>query len=264
MKKRRIVKWSGIVLAAIVVVTIAVLYILDSRVPTAYRPAQLGLEERMLVRDRFWHHILQFNQKAHRPFDWVITERQLNEYLASMEEIEMKVSARARSGRLMERAGIAEPVVAVGDGILTVMLLSTRHDKVFSADLSLTFTEEGRLRIRVEQVRIGALPVPRSLVHDRLQQLKGALTQKSEDLQAAKKNAPPAGTIGGVSPGDLAAVLTRVVAAINEEPIPTDFEVPLARMRVRVKGIDMLPRTEDEEARIVLHVVPVAPVSAGD
>jgi len=263
MKKRRIIKWSAIALAAAVVVTAVVLYILASRVPAAYRPAQLTHDERVSVRDRFWNHILQFNQKAHEPFDWVITERQINEYLASMEEIETKVSARAASGTMMRRAGIAEPAVAVGDGTLTVMLLSTRHDKVFSADLSFAFTPDGQLRIRMEQVRIGVLRVPRSFVDDRLQQVKSALAQRGEDLRAADENASPAGTVGGVSPRDLAAVLARVVAAINQEPIPTDFEVPLLRRRVRVKGIDVLARTESGEARIVLHVVPVAPVSSG-
>jgi hypothetical protein len=239
MRGSRFFRWLRRIVLLLLLAAVAgaaALYLLASRVPRQYRPADLSRQER----DAAGHEFVESGAKGfynkvpvREPFAFSLSEDRLNAYLASMDEISGLVPG-GRPGEVRERlrrAGLADPAVAIGDGVLTLMVRLAQYGKVLSADLSFDFLPDGRLRVRLREVRVGSLAVPDWLVRGRLHQLRRAIAP-------AMRRALAGNDVRGLSVEDVSAVLTAVLAAIDEEPISPD----LPKYHQRVVGIDLHDR----------------------
>jgi len=127
MRAGKVVLRVGLVVVGVLLAIAAVLYWQASRIPDAYHPAELTREQRVQVAKNFSQHVLlDFSNIAQNtvPGEWQITQKQLNQYLASMDEIAASRPG-ARAGTVhkqMDEAGISAPAAALGDGVLTLML----------------------------------------------------------------------------------------------------------------------------------------------
>lgn len=255
MRARKTIKWFAIIVFALLICVSGTLYIQICRVPGQYHPARLTAEQRDRAVKLFWKKFLEeFNDGAQSgaPYVWSISEGQLNRWLGAADEI----AASRPSGeagevyRAMERAGFTDPAVSLGDGILTVMVRSKEYDKVLSADVSFSFTADRKLRVRLEEARVGRLALPNAWVESRVGQLKRFGPGAEETNQLGERSGS-GGERAGLSPQDVGAVLKTVLAAIDEEPIETELTWPVNRRRLRIV------RVEIGDDMLRLHVVPL-------
>lgn len=226
-----------LVLVLLVVLAGLVLYVLASRPPASYQPAQLTQKEKEQSARQFVSHISDFNNKAQRneAFEWQITQEQLNDYLASADEIAANRlgGRRGEVRQAMESVGLADPAVAMSDGVLTLLVRSSAYDKVVSADLAFRFTPDGKLGIRLTQTRIGQLPVPDRFLRQQLQRLKEQirLDQQKHGESTAAATSP------ADSSEDVGRLLAAVIAAIDEEPITPELVGGLNHKKVRIEDL---------------------------
>lgn len=230
------------------------LYLLASRVPRRYRPASLNARQRTQSAKLFAGKMLgpQFGGKIQQPhpFSLSFSAEELNRYLASMDEIAALPPGGepGRVYRVMERSGVADPALVLGEGTLTLMFRLVNYGKILSLDLSLRYTPRRRLRVELLEVRLGEIAIPRSAFQGRLDNLRGALGSKSGQ---------PAGSgdaddeEGGISIGDVSAVLAKVIASIGAEPISTELPKKINGRIFRVDDIEI------SDERLTLHFAPV-------
>jgi hypothetical protein len=229
----------GLLVGLLLAVTAVAIYVAASWVPAQYHPADLPSRERNLEGQRFLAMVVEVRNKVQvrAPFSMSFSEEELNNYLASMDEIVALVPNR-KSGEVrgpMDRKGLADPALAIGEGVLTLMIRLSEFGKVVSADLSFEFLPDGRLQIHLAAVRMGRLTVPQALVRGRIQQLR-------EELASGMRHTltPDLEKISaGVAFEDVSAMLGRALAAIDEKPIPTD----LGRFHQRIAGIELHDKT---------------------
>jgi hypothetical protein len=248
-----------IALVVLLAATAGTLYLLASAVPSRYRPTQLSTEQRHNVAFReFAPHTMEFgnNAQLNDPYTWTVTERKLNRYLASIDEI-----AAIRQGhkpgeidRKLQEAGVSAPMIAFGNGELTVMVRTTKYNKIVSADISFRFVsvpeiDHRRLAIRLEAVRVGRLPIPKSAVRSVLEEFKSRLVARAADNDDGEEEVGGL-SFEGVSSERAARLLQAVVAAIDEKPIDTEVVWPVNKKYVRIDGIEI------KDSRLTLHVTP--------
>ena len=178
-------------------------------------------------------------------FTHVISQDELNYYLASLEEIAFlkpgKEGEKKKSGEVyeaMDKAGLADPVITMDDGVITIMVRTKDSNKVLSIDLSMQITDEERLAINLEGVRIGRMPLPTTVLDKGLAELKKAVKNRGEGNEASTK--------------DLDALLGTILGAINEEPITTEIRI-FGRKRIR-KIVEL----NIDDGKLTMHIVPVA------
>jgi len=221
------------------------LYLLASWVPARYRPLRLNRQEREQAASGFYKRIFKFMSDGEdvKPFTWSVSEEWLNRCLASMDEIAFrKGGKRGQVDRMMAKAGLAEPMVALADGAVTVLARSTRYDKIISAKLAFELAADGKLRVRLAGARIGRAPVPAWMIRERIERLQRTVGRRL--LETAGDDEP--------SSAGVARVLGRVIAAIDGEPIDAELTWRLhSRKRVRIERIDL------SDGALTLHVVPV-------
>jgi len=248
-------KWAAAVSVVGVLVVGVTLYMYASRIPENYLPAQLRQDEKKQVAHDFVNHLLAFGNDAqhNRPYTWSVTAEQLNAYLASMDEIATNLPGGepGKVYEMMDSIGLAEPAVAMNDGVLIIMARLREYNKVLSADVSLTVTSKEKLRIRLEALRVGRLIIPDSYVGRWMEELKRTLSAGWSKSSNAGAKRPKAATFTGLSSDDIASVLGVAVSAINEEPISPELTWPVNKKRVRIEAIDI------DDGRATLHVVPV-------
>ncbi len=237
-----------LVAAAVAAAAAVVLYVLACRVPGDYRPARLGPAARDAAMREFRRRLMDFQNagQTNRPFDWELAERDVNRYLAAMDEIAMQGGAEPGSvRRALERIGLAEPAVAFTEDGAKLMVRLTRRNKIATVLLGFEFTEDERLRIRIDGVRIGQLPLPASVVREKVGAFRRAVVARLERENGdAESPASP----------DTSKALRRIVAAIDGEPIDTTLTWRLtSRKRVRIDAV----RTD--AGGLALHVRPVGP-----
>ncbi len=258
MPRRKLTRKILAAALLILAVVAAGLYMTASRVPLEYNPAQLSQDKKEhVVVKQFVRRVMDLGSEiqAARPFGWEVTEEQLNEYLASMDEI-AAVRPDGRTGQVyqvMDSVGLSDPAVSLGDGIVTIMCLWKRHNKVLSADLTFSFTPDNHVRVHLKEVRLGRLPIPASMVRSRLEFLKESMRSRLKALTQAETQ--PAGKAShGVSSEDMAVLLATVISAIDEEPLPSEIrkwqmridEVRLEQERLRVHFTPTATRPEKE------------------
>lgn len=244
-------KWL-LVLVAAGAAGAVVMYLLASWVPGDYRPVRLNHQAREQATSRFYSRVFKFMSDGEdvKPFTWSASEEWLNRYLSSMDEIAFrKGGERGQADRMMAKAGLTEPMVALDDGAITLLARSTKYDKIISAKLAFEFTPDGKLRIRLAGARMGRAPVPAWVVRGRIEKLKRTVGQR---LLAMSADREP-------SSAGVAKVLGRVIAAIDGEPIDTELTWRLhSKKRVRISRIDI------SDGMLTLHVVPVGRASPGE
>jgi len=183
----KILKRLILLLVVVVLAAGALAYVQASRVPDNYRPAQLGAAERQDAVDQFWGaSVADFNNGAQNvvPFQWQIASIDLNRYLASIDAIAAaNPSGRSKPGdvdKMMAKAGLSEPAVSFGDGVMTLMVRSTAYSKVMSVDVAVA--ED--LRIETVATRLGQLPLPDAVGAAALDKLKEVIRSRTEGKDA--------------------------------------------------------------------------------
>jgi hypothetical protein len=246
----RTVRRTSLVLVAMLLAGALVVYLLASRVPADYRPRRQGREQRDAAMRSFRLEIQGFTNEGEEnvPYAWSVDERSLNEYLDAADEIAVFGGGEAGEiHRVASRLGLRDPAIALDDGMLKLMVRSTRHEKIVSVLLRFDFTPEKKLRVRVAGARVGRLPVPSALVRGKIEQLGRTVERR---LRAGRDAESP--RIGGVSSRAVGRVLGQVLAAIGGEPIDTELSwKKTTKKRVRVE------RVEIDDGKLTLYVVPV-------
>jgi len=258
MESRKTVKRVVVVFLAAVVAAAAMIYVQAGRIPSLYKPAILTPDQRKRAAKEFLNRKIldEFGNAAQRnePFEWVISEGELNRYLASIDEIAAGAPS-VRQGTVMcamADAGLAGPAVALRDGKVTLMARSITHEKVLSADVGFRFDADRKLAATLLAARLGRLALPDAVVRDRIDALKKLLAPVADSHHDDRSNG-----LVGVSALDIGQILRAVLTAIDSEPIPTDFTWRISRRRVRVADITIA------DGLLRLHIVPVIGRPAG-
>ena len=248
MKALRIATFVLISLLAVAGLGAGVLYIMASVVPADYRPPVLSREKRKLAASRFYELVQNFVNEAENinPFEITLSQQEINEYLASIEEIFQKLPGPndGNAHKLMDRARLAGPMVLLKDGRLTLMARATEYGKVVSLDLSLGFADSEQLRVGVTDAHVGILSPPGFLVRRALENVKGRLGKPQRDAGGT-------GSAHGMLPsaGEVGKLLHALIAAVDEEPI-----MPIFAHR-KTRGVQ-LTRIEISTGKVVLGFRP--------
>ena len=246
MKWKKKIGWVVLVVAFGLMLVTAIVFLVASSVPPAYLPYRLNHKEQKDAAKHFVDkHGFVFLNKVmeNQPFTHSITESDLNMYLAALDEIAFlrlgKQGAKQKSEQVlyaMDKAGMVDPVVKIDNNILTMMVRWKGINKVISLDLLFEFDDDDRMGVVLDQVRVGRMPVPQSIINDSLTALKEAARNRPKTEE--------------VAPEDLDALLAAILGAIGEEPIPATIRFSRKRLR-RIRNVEL------EDGVIKIHVVPV-------
>ena len=240
-------KWLLGILIAAAIAVIAVAYLLISGIPSSYSPPELNSRQRSHTADRFVGKVLDFMSRAQDDgtFTWSVDEAEFNRYLASFDEIaSFKADvAHGDTARAFAEAGLAEPVVALRNGVLTLMVRLSRHNVILSIDLSFSFAGVNRLDIRPRQVRLGRLRVPESIAR--------RIIGRFEQLFSPADGNAPGSSFSDRSIGATVTILERVIGSIGKASVLTEFEGGLNDRPVRVEAVEVT------DGRLTLHVRPL-------
>lgn len=261
MRRLTKIKWLLTAVVVLIALVVMIAYLLTSRIPGDYKPAHLSQDQRRQVATTFINDIITFDNltQQNKMFEWSITDEQANRYLACMDEIAVlrprpnDKPAGIREG--MDRAGFVQPAVAFDDGIVTFMVRATEHSKVISVDVRLGLVNEDEFEARITGVRVGSLPVPISVVRERLESLRGLISDgklsgwESSAARSRKR------TLTGRSIEHVANVLAVVLGGVNGTPIPAEGIWPGRKKLLRVESIDV------RDNRLTLRIRPIRPVS---
>ena len=172
------------------VLTVGLLYGLADRTPADYREALQRItrltelnelaeqDNREGPRRKFLELYGDFSEYggAGKPFAYRITADEVNMCLVSMDQIASLQSAKPVFAMAkLKQAGLSDPLVVMDDGVLTLMVWSIEYGKVISIDLTFIFNERGDMRLEILATRIGVLPVPKTLLENRIRQLRERL-----------------------------------------------------------------------------------------
>jgi hypothetical protein len=231
----RVLVWTLVVL----MVLAGLLYIQASRIPDNYRPARLTPDEARRTTRNFARDVAQgFGNKVKlvKPFEWSTTQETINRYLAAMDEIAFTLPNGVKRGKIdeeMARLGLADPAVALEDGAITLMVRSTAYGKVLSAEISVELVEDNKLLFTLTATRIGKLPVPSSLLTDKIKTLSEQMTGKNADA--------------------ISKTLAGLLAAIDGEPISPPDTWRIQGVRVGIEAITIA------NGELKLKVRPIPP-----
>lgn len=240
------VKWTILIVIFGGMLALALVFLAASSVPDAYEPYRMTQEDREHAAMHFANvHGIEFFNKAGdvKPFTHEITADDFNKYLAALDQIAfLRPPPAGKNQRIgtvwkaMESAGIADPMVVIDNGILTVMVRTLGSNKVVSMDLRLEMVAPGKMKVALEGIRVGLMPVPQTAVGGGIEQLKATLAERQKLEVASHK--------------DLDAMLAAIIAAIGEEPVETTLKLPRDRYR-------RISRLELEDGALRVFVEPV-------
>jgi len=126
--------------------------------------------------------------------------------------------------------------------VLTLMLRVRDYNKIVSADITFTYTDDRRLKVRLAQARVGKLVIPAGLVRDRLGVLKKALSRQGAKTRKSREAAGAGGGKGSdVATEDVGHLLAGLLGAIDEDPVKPEFAIRRGRKRVRIDAIRIEP-----------------------
>ena len=199
MRIRRLVKSTLIILVILIALSAAVIFGLADRVPEDYRIAitritllsEINKPEEDPRRD-FATLVSEFSEKIGKgePVWFTITADEVNLSLASMDEIASyyPTSRPIRPSPILQRAGFTGPVVAMDDGVLTLMAWSTKYNKVISVDVNFVFDRAGSVRMQIIALRIGLVPVPKFFLEKVVSHLRERIYRLMERFKEAQGN----------------------------------------------------------------------------
>jgi hypothetical protein len=221
MRVGRLIRWSLLVLVVLLLAAAGVLYYLASQRPANYRPAQLTQAQKRAASGRFYGRYQDLNNEAQKldAFLFSIKQAEVNEYLASMDEIvaDKPGGRRGTVYAAMGDIGVSDPAVSLDDGVITFMIRSDEYEKILSMDVTIEVASDEAIRVRLAAARVGVLPLPRSLVRGQLAKLRGA-------MGGGEGGSDPSGEGGGGSADRVAGILSFLIAAMDGEPIPTRYK----------------------------------------
>ncbi len=244
--------------AALIVAAASVLYVLASWKPAHYAPARLTQEQKEAAAYRFVNTVITpVNNRLGEgePFSLTLWEKDVNAYLASMDEIyalQPDRPGKSHIGRVyreMEKAGLADPAVSFRDGVVSLMVRSKQYDKILSAGVSFEFVSSGKeIRVHLSSVRVGRLPIPRVIIRGILDDFKVRQDSAGDGNQDVEGE--PFGGGAGVSSAQIGRMLVNVLASIDGDPLPAEHR--LRRwLLVRIEQIDVA------EGRLTLKINPI-------
>jgi len=246
MKMNKTATWAIVITVFGLMLCSSVVFLLACSVPAEYKPIQLTQKERKLfAKDFVDRHGLAFLNKVqeNQAFTHTISQDELNLYLASLDEIAFLKPGRDRKSKTtggiyeaMDKAGLADPVIRMHDGVFTIMVRTRGSNKVVALDISMKITDDDRLAVALEHARIGLMPMPQALLDKSITSLKRAVAKKSQASEASAR--------------DLDGLLSTVLASINEDPIGT--ELKFSRKRIR-----KITELTIEDGKLIMRVVPV-------
>ncbi|MBN1942351.1 MAG: hypothetical protein JW849_03555 [Phycisphaerae bacterium] len=247
MNLKKTIGWGSVIFLFALMLATAIVFLIASAPPAEYRPYQLTQKERREAAHHFVDHQgAVFFNKIHEnlPFTHVITESDLNMYLASLDEIAfLKPVRRGREDeggrvlRAMDKAGLSDPAVKLGDGVMTFMVQTRKARKVVSFDLAFEFDDNDRMRIALREVRVGRMPVPQAVL--------------SESIEALKRGVRRPPSEKDIGPEDFDEMLAGLVLAMGDEPVSTNIR--FGRKRIR-----KLRDVEVKDGKLKIHIVPAS------
>jgi len=258
---RRIAPW----LALGCVVACAALYLLASWIPRQFDPPRLSQSDKEYWARVFVSDIMRFQNMGQqaKPYDWAMAEADLNNYLASMDQIVFDMRPSGKRGdvqKVLETAGVSAPMVRLYEDRMTVMLRSHEHGKVLSADIQIGVTPEGSIQGRLLGTRVGLLPVPDFAVEARLREFKDLLQERLDKIHVTKKTdelPKAAGPVFRVNFNIIEEILATMILAIDGQPMEARLRLPNDK-RVRIADIQFRP------GRLSFRVVPDAGPASDD
>lgn len=253
MKLRKFFKWGLPLIVLALLGAASILYLFAAGVPEHYQPASLPPEQREQAATQFLRRIQDFGNLTQRnvPFDWTLTQDELNDALASLDEIAGRTLEEGKTAeiyRMMEKVGIDQPAIALRDGVLTLMIRSREFNKVVSADLAFSFTPDKQMQVHLKGARVGYLPMPESMVRKWMGKLQAGVSRK---VDAANRSASSPTLLGEMKYDDLAGIMSQVISAIDSKPLPTERTWPVNKKAFRIDGLKITP------GKLTLHVQPV-------
>jgi len=241
MRVRKIFAWLGVLVLALVIGAGTTGYILSTMEPASYAPVSLSDQQQTEVAQEFLSHRLLdgFGNRVEegRPFTWSIRDREVNDILASMDEIAYQLDGRGDRSRPVEQAlreqEVSSPAVLFQPGRITLMIFSDTLRRVLSADVGVSLDARGRLRVAMEGARVGRLTIPVSILRDELETLRQALP---DEVDAAARGAGISGA-AIPSPEDFVRFLQQILVALDGEAIDPVLVWPGNKRPVRVTGL---------------------------
>ena len=220
MSAKKTICYAGLILFFAVLLLVGVGFMLASMRPADYHPYQLTKEIRQRQVAKFFNkHVAPFhnNYIKPEPFTHTLKQDEMNFYLASLDEIALqrpnKKGKKMQTGGVyeaMDKNGLADPVVKFADQQLTIMIRSKQHaDKIITLKIVMDVDENGLLKISLDAVKVGRLPVPKSVVEESLAMLRDALKEDDDDDEF----------------GSMENVISKVFIALDGEPVKTEFKI---------------------------------------
>lgn len=216
---------------------------LSKTAPKDYAPLEFSAAQQDTVTQDFFREFFDFNNQAGsgKPFEWTLTQEEANSYLTYMDAIGKFAPKPVKPVAAMQEAGFSDPMLIMRDGYMTLMIFSTRYDRVLSVDVTPTIDSGGFFSVQVRQVRVGLLPVPRMFWADKLAEVR---RQFSGHLAKAEK------LTGGQLPVDrLATLLRAVVESMDGQAVRPEIIAPVGKHRVLVDSLRM------ELGKMTLHCI---------
>lgn len=233
---------------AAVLVLVLISYVLLTSRPAWYQPLRLSQPGVMHLADQAQHRLLSLRNEAQNPrsgvITWSITQGQLNALLATAFQ---QTGARAPGAPTNSNRAVRDPFVRFTRGHITIAATAPQipGSGVFSVTISVQTLKpsgapvgtSGRHetpvgRIAVNSVRLGSLPVPSSLLVNRLQAFLPSLApsiHRMVDNYAGPQYARSA----------TPQILSVLAAALRGKPFPMAFQFNRRRMvieRMSVRG----------------------------
>ncbi|MCE5326897.1 MAG: hypothetical protein LLG01_10840 [Planctomycetaceae bacterium] len=262
-KRWKIILWTPLALLALAVVLVGGAYLLASMVPHDYQPERLSEYDKHQVTMAFYNNVIETfanKSRSREAFSVTYTEKEVNQYLASMDAIvgarPNKADVKTQYGSvyaLLGRAGLADPAVHFTPGVLTVMIRSQQFDKMLSAGLKFNFDEKRQLHVGMSGAYVGRLRVPDWIVRDSLMALKPLLQKELDKIESTASQPRKNRGVGmiGFSTAEIGTAIAAAITAIDEKPI-TSAGLTSKGSRIRITAIDL------KEGEITLHFSPVS------
>lgn len=219
MNVKKTIGSAGLIAFFAVLLLTGIGFMLASMRPEDYRPYQLTKELRQRQVAKFVNkHALPFRNNFIKPdsFNHTITEDEMNLYLASLDEIaQQRPDAGSEKSAVrenesvhdaMDKNGLADPVVKFVDDKIRVMIRSKNHaDKIITLDIKMQLDDESKLKISLDGVKIGRLPVPKSVVEASLNLLRESLKDSENNTDFTS----------------MENVIAKVFQALDDKPVET-------------------------------------------
>jgi hypothetical protein len=190
-------KWGLLGLALLAGGGVATLWLLFQHVPAWYRPVQVAPDSAHQIRNdmlRAQDDFAGLLARSDSPFEYRVTQDQLNAWLAAREDI-------WPLAREWLPAGVSEPFVVIAPEGVRVAATWSRDSiqTVVSADLAVR-ADDGAIHLKLQAVKSGSLPVPADWLRQLLAGLRADFREARLDVPGRPaRGARPADLFDGVS-----------------------------------------------------------------